>query len=133
MKFAHFVLTYFCWAVSSKRRKPRYLQDSNIEKDEPSVGENAISISDYLKDPATFLPTESNLLSSERITSRHVLQQHNKYHENLSRHYSGEIAAYVTPWNKKGYSFAKIFSKKLNWLIPVWFQIRYRIRDTYFN
>lgn len=38
--------------------------------------------------------------------------------------FPGEIMAYVTPWNAAGYDNAKKMAKKLDWVSPVWFQIR---------
>jgi len=40
------------------------------------------------------------------------------------RRFRGEVLAYVTPWNGKGYDQAKVSAASLTWLAPVWFQIR---------
>lgn len=38
--------------------------------------------------------------------------------------FSGETLGYVTPWNSRGYDFAKLFRHKFTYISPVWLQIR---------
>ena len=38
--------------------------------------------------------------------------------------FTGEVLAYVTPWNSAGYDHAKKHAAKLTWLAPVWLQVR---------
>jgi chitinase domain-containing protein 1 len=54
------------------------------------------------------------------------LQHHHEYHnaDGATRRYDGEVLAYVTPWNKKGYRNALLFLPKIDFLVPVWFQVR---------
>lgn len=37
---------------------------------------------------------------------------------------SVELFSYVTPWHGAGYDFARTFRSKLNYVSPVWYQLR---------
>ena len=50
---------------------------------------------------------------------------HHEYYEDVAaRAFNGEVLSYVTPWNKKGYRNALLFLAKIDFLVPVWFQLR---------
>lgn len=38
--------------------------------------------------------------------------------------FGGEVFGYVTPWNARGYDFARAFRTKLDFVSPVWLQVR---------
>jgi chitinase domain-containing protein 1 len=38
--------------------------------------------------------------------------------------FPGQVLAYVTPWNRKGYDLAVTFRSKLTHVSPVWYQLR---------
>ena len=40
--------------------------------------------------------------------------------------FGGETLGFVTPWNNVGYDYVKKFASKLNWVSPVWHEIRYQ-------
>ena len=66
-----------------------------------------------------------NTILTTVLKSADILNNYYYYHnETSNRSYSGEVLAYVTPWNRKGYGMAKILAPKLTWLSPVWFQLR---------
>lgn len=43
--------------------------------------------------------------------------------------FDGETLGYVTPWNSRGYDFAKLFRSKFTYISPVWLQIREDLKD----
>lgn len=40
------------------------------------------------------------------------------------KRFAGETLGYVTPWNGRGYDFARAFRLKLDYVAPVWLQVR---------
>jgi hypothetical protein len=68
-------------------------------------------------------------LSPETLTAASFLQEAKDHVSDPSalgcgQRFSGEVLAYVTPWNGKGYDEAKASAARITWLAPVWFQIR---------
>jgi hypothetical protein len=123
-----------CVTVVNGRRRPSSsptkTPDEEVEIDPALAAEirkNSIAL-DYLKGPT---PSEQSAIKAANVAgvklkSESLLRNHHLYHKDTSkRSYPGEVLAYVTPWNKKGYNMAKIIAPKLSWLVPVWFQIRY--------
>ncbi len=53
------------------------------------------------------------------------LQHHAAYHENMTHkaYTAGPTLAYVTPWNRRGYTLAEDFGCKLDYVSPVWFVV----------
>ncbi|XP_060213346.1 uncharacterized protein LOC132640676 isoform X3 [Lycium barbarum] len=54
-----------------------------------------------------------------------VLNENSKVSENISRrHFGKPVLAYITPWNSKGYDWAKKFCSKITHLSPVWYELK---------
>ncbi|TYZ64743.1 hypothetical protein PybrP1_004286 [[Pythium] brassicae (nom. inval.)] len=54
-----------------------------------------------------------------------ILQEHLRFATDTDRKaFSGETLGYVTPWNSRGYAFAKLFRRKFTYISPVWLQVR---------
>ncbi|XP_021313412.1 chitinase domain-containing protein 1 isoform X2 [Sorghum bicolor] len=59
------------------------------------------------------------------VSAREILAEHTRVSENRSqRNFPNPVLAYVTPWNSKGYDMAKLFSKKLTHVSPVWYDLK---------
>nr|AVY91700.1 glycosyl hydrolase [Saccharum hybrid cultivar SP80-3280] len=59
------------------------------------------------------------------VSAREILAEHTRVSENRSqRNFANPVLAYVTPWNSKGYDMAKLFSKKLTHVSPVWYDLK---------
>jgi chitinase domain-containing protein 1 len=41
-----------------------------------------------------------------------------------TKRFTGEALGYVTPWNGRGYDFARSYRAKLDYVSPVWLQVR---------
>jgi chitinase domain-containing protein 1 len=50
--------------------------------------------------------------------------EHKDAKECEGKRFGGEVLAYVTPWNGKGYDEAVRVASRLDWVSPVWLQIR---------
>jgi len=82
------------------------------------------------KDKATEIELQSvkrnavNLLSRKPKDSD-ILNEARSYDEKVEkRHFSGQVLAYVTPWNAAGYDNAKLFRRKFSHVSPVWYNIK---------
>ncbi|TDH67537.1 hypothetical protein CCR75_005348 [Bremia lactucae] len=53
-----------------------------------------------------------------------ILQEHARAATNIEKQFKGETLGYVTPWNNRGYEWAKKFRAKLTYISPVWLQVR---------
>jgi chitinase domain-containing protein 1 len=77
-----------------------------------------------------------NLIKKQIDSMKDIIKNHDKYclpcskSEN-SMENSGDVLGYVTPWNSKGYDISKTFAKKLNYISPVWLQIKRAGRNKY--
>ena len=75
-------------------------------------------------------PTKTNVvqrnLIEENITPQSVLENHQAYCSACleTREFTHPTLVYVTPWNSHGYTLAKLFAKKLDYVSPVWLSIR---------
>ena len=141
MKFSFiFLLGFFllCQAEAI-RRKPKSSKTEHSNDDDDYDGSDASTttrrksgggtsgVSNYLQDPlqSTQLVTKKTKIAGTKVTADDILRNHHLYFKDTTRRqFKGEVLAYVTPWNKKGYMMAKIMAPKLTWLVPVWFQIR---------
>lgn len=76
---------------------------------------------------------QTALVGGEHIDFRALLSTHHKYSTEKQRKHSfgGEVLTYITPWNGKGYDMAKIMKNKIDWLVPVWFQLRRNSDDAF--
>lgn len=53
-----------------------------------------------------------------------IIQEHAQVATKVEKHFKGETLGYVTPWNSRGYKWAKKFRAKLTYVSPVWLQVR---------
>jgi len=88
--------------------------------------DHSTSVTDYLK-PPTPKKFSSQLLLRENLKSEEILRNHHYYETGCKIKYGGEVLAYVTPWNRKGYDMSRLIAGKLSWIVPVWFQIRFKV------
>ncbi|TMW62492.1 hypothetical protein Poli38472_005110 [Pythium oligandrum] len=64
-------------------------------------------------------------LVTPRPTIQSILQEHSRAASDVeTRAFQGETLGYVTPWNNRGYDWAKQFRRKFTYIAPVWLQIR---------
>ncbi|KAL8003821.1 putative glycoside hydrolase family 18, catalytic domain, glycoside hydrolase superfamily [Plasmopara halstedii] len=53
-----------------------------------------------------------------------ILEEHARAATRVEKHSKGETLGYVTPWNSRGYDWAKKYRAKLTYVSPVWLQVR---------
>jgi hypothetical protein len=141
MKFSYIILCLGLYLLQAEaiRRKPKSSKTEHSNDDDDYEGSDTATttrrksggrtsdVSNYLQDPlqSTQLVTKKTKIAGTKVTADEILRNHHLYFkETTRRQFKGEVLAYVTPWNKKGYMMAKIMAPKLTWLVPVWFQIR---------
>ena len=110
-------------AASNENTDNDDMEDATASSTTTTTKQHRRSPSSYLHEPT---PTSRNSFqkSSNRLQSTAILDHHHEFNEDLSSKFSGEVLTYVTPWNRKGYAYAKLMASKITWLVPVWFQIR---------
>lgn len=79
---------------------------------------------------AASAPVETNVLQrnliQENITPQAILENHQSYCSSCleTREFTHPTLVYVTPWNPHGYDLAKTFTKKFDYISPVWLNIK---------
>ncbi|CAM9893673.1 unnamed protein product, partial [Laminaria digitata] len=59
------------------------------------------------------------------VSAGSILREHQAWHaEEGTKRFPGETLGYVTPWNGRGYDFARTFRSKLDYVSPAWYQLR---------
>ncbi|CAG9313765.1 unnamed protein product [Blepharisma stoltei] len=64
-----------------------------------------------------------SLTSSSEVSVENILSQHNICTEPFKKKFSGEVLAFLTPWNSKGYDYALKYSAKIDYISPCWYQL----------
>lgn len=93
--------------------------------------------------PETEVPVRNTELPNTTVLQRKLVRNDIKYddiidnhdlystqHKDIRRFNTGEVLAYVTPWNNHGYDVAKTFGK-FTMISPVWLQIKRKPRGIY--
>jgi chitinase domain-containing protein 1 len=73
------------------------------------------------------------LVNKEIKSTKEIIKHHAKYCVEcaLTKTFKANVLGYVTPWNGKGYDVAKTFANKLDYVSPVWLQIKRKSRHNY--
>ncbi|EGC38828.1 hypothetical protein DICPUDRAFT_75595 [Dictyostelium purpureum] len=65
-------------------------------------------------------------LIREHVTPNQILSNYNTFYQNKDkRFFKGNVLAYITPWNGKGYEVSAKWTNKFTHLSPVWYQIKF--------
>ncbi|CAF1021251.1 unnamed protein product [Adineta steineri] len=77
-----------------------------------------------------FPPAKTNALQrrlvEENINPQIILETHESYCATCTetREFNNPSLVYVTPWNSHGYDIAKMFTKKFDYIAPVWLSVK---------
>ena len=105
---------WFCLIeVVQSRRRPSASATVTTDDDEE---DNALSPSSFLRDPQPVKKRAT--VHKNSLSSKTILKHHHEYFDDMSKSFQGEVLAYVTPWNRKGYRNAKLMAPKIDWLVP---------------
>ncbi|KAG3119782.1 hypothetical protein PI124_g2087 [Phytophthora idaei] len=63
-------------------------------------------------------------LVTPKLKPKLILQEHARAATKVEKKFKGETLGYVTPWNSRGYDWAKQFRTKFTYISPVWLQLR---------
>ncbi|KAG7398061.1 Chitinase domain-containing protein 1 [Phytophthora boehmeriae] len=69
-------------------------------------------------------PVFARGLVTSKPKVKRILEEHSRAGTELTKNFKGETLGYVTPWNSRGYDWAKQFRNKLTYISPVWLQVR---------
>lgn len=66
------------------------------------------------------------LVKSNQVSVDEIVNNHEKYCAKCvaEKNFNGLVLGYVTPWNSKGYDVSKTFVRKLDYISPVWLQVK---------
>ncbi|CAF1170461.1 unnamed protein product [Adineta ricciae] len=94
-----------------------------------------------LKDPSADIrasaPMKSNVLQRQLVTEnlnpQLILENHESYCSTCTetREFTHPTLVYITPWNAHGYDIAKTFTKKFDYISPVWLSIKRKSAEKY--
>lgn len=82
-------------------------------------------------------PVKSNVLQRQLVTEnlnpQSILENHESYCSTCTetREFSHPTLVYITPWNSHGYDIAKTFTKKFDYISPVWLSIKRKSVEKY--
>ena len=115
MKSYPFWLSWFCLIVLvQSRRRPSAATVTADDDEDDDI--KPVSPSSFLRDP---LPVKKRaIVHQNSISSKAILKHHHEYFDDMSKSFQGEVLAYVTPWNRKGYRNTKLMAPKIDWLVP---------------
>lgn len=75
-------------------------------------------------------PAKTNVLQrnlvQENIDRQTILENHQSYCSSCAetREFTHPTLVYITPWNSHGYDLVKLFTKKFDYISPVWLNIK---------
>lgn len=79
----------------------------------------------------------SSILSAEKIDSATFLKEVEALDENIEarnvKNNSGINAVFITPWEKAGMEAAKKYAKKIDIIIPTWFELKPEVLHGSYN
>ena len=125
--------------TTAKRGEVNELADPDLEAPEPEkpvfklkkLGAYLLEPTlQHLRDVPNWYRSFHSLDPTDFDSGSYCLKSHHIYTREKERKKlfpNQEILAFVTPWNKKGYMMAQKMIYKLDWVVPVWYQIQ---RDT---
>ena len=82
-------------------------------------------------------PAKTNVLQrkliEENTSPQSILENHESYCSSCveTRELTHPTLVYVTPWNSHGYEIAKIFTKKFDYICPVWLSVKRTSMEKY--
>jgi hypothetical protein len=122
-------------ALSKRRRRKKAEAIEFISGDDTcdsssssSSNPGAPSLDFIANDPDSYgrslYRTDAEPMDSIHVTAGEILEKHNYFEPSAEKKSRGELLFYITPWNAKGYEYSLELAPKIDWLVPVWFQVR---------
>jgi chitinase domain-containing protein 1 len=110
-----------------KKEKPIETNQSELKNKKSQIDDNDSSAVDVDYNKFDDVSVVDRGLVKKSIKSiEELIDNYSKYCQTCSKekYFENKVLGYVTPWNSKGYDIAKTFSNKLDYISPVWLQIR---------
>jgi chitinase domain-containing protein 1 len=98
----------------------------------PTVQSPPPSASFQSSPPVKFNVLQRKLIQ-ENSNPQSILENHESYCSTCveTREFTHPTLVYITPWNSHGYEVAKLFTKKFDYISPVWLSIKRTSLETY--
>ena len=113
-QYYRFWALWFCFLVLVQSRRRPSAAAVTVDDDEDDY--KPVSPSTFLRDPQPVMKRAT--VHQNTISSKAILKHHHEYFEDMSKNFQGEVLAYLTPWNRKGYRNALLMATKIDWLVP---------------
>ena len=109
----------------SSRKSPDRSTRNTVSTQAPPIESTSPSISHGSASLAQNNVLQRNLLE-QNADPKLILQNHQSYCLTCveTREFNNPTLVYITPWNPHGYDLVKIFTKKFDYISPVWFNIK---------
>lgn len=114
-------LTFFFQSLNAlRRRKDRHEVDfAGLMGDDNDEGFNGIDIDNLHSDLGNDIDTALFIQEYYDFDMNNEINHHT-----CGTEYDKETLVFITPWNNKGYDYVKVIANRINWLSPVWLQLR---------
>jgi chitinase domain-containing protein 1 len=108
----------------SRKASPRQTEKV-VSTPAPSIQSPPSSASFQASSPVKTSVLQRNLIT-ENLTPQTVVENHQSYCLTCleTREFTHPTLVYITPWNSHGYDIAKTFTKKFDYISPVWLSIK---------
>ena len=107
----------------SRSQTTSSLKSSTLSSSEEPIIEEPTPIQSLGPLDSTVLQRD---LIQEEIDPRSIIENHLAYCSvcTADREFPNPTLVYITPWNNRGYDLVKIFTKKFDYIAPVWFRAK---------
>ena len=90
-------------------------------KTKPSLKDKKLSSQNAQKNNRR---TDDDKLTPQELRLENMISQNLTGVTDFERKFPNCVLGYVTPWNNKGYNFAKNLGAKFDLISPVWYQLK---------
>ena len=109
----------------SSSRSPETIILSSSSSNDHKYFQSSFSVPQESFPPSETHIVERNLLE-ENVNPRLILENYQSYCYTCAetREFAYPTLIYITPWNNRGYDLVKIFTRKFDYISPVWLSIK---------
>lgn len=121
---------------SSSRSSAKVYKSSSSSSPETLENEQQVESDVVSNFPSTDSSSSSSFSQEMNVLERDLIQEEINplailsHHESFcsacssTRQFQNPTLIFITPWNNRGYDLIKIFTKKFDYVVPVWFTVK---------
>lgn len=65
-----------------------------------------------------------NIFSKKEFNPKWILENNAKIFDKNQKNFPNEVLAFLTPWNKEGFKYVEQYIEKIDFVSPVWFNMK---------